>query len=167
LQINRLGWGLCACAQFCPQKMCRKRRPSGRCSRAPSCLFFILGNFFDLNQRLTSGKCDSSQIYPQKLWATTSARDAFGERKNFLSETQYCRAAFLRTEKYPLRIKELSAAKPPCAHFYPQKVCRTLLAANRATRYIAQLTCDVVFYSFRSSICSPFFKPPAGPSGCC
>ena len=47
LQINRLGAGLYACAQFCPQKMCRRRRPRGRCSRAQSCLFFGLGNFHE------------------------------------------------------------------------------------------------------------------------
>ena len=47
-------------------------------------------------------------------------------------------AKFLCMEKYPLRIKDLSCMGLPCAHFYPQKVCRTLLAAKRATRYIAQ-----------------------------
>jgi hypothetical protein len=47
-------------------------------------------------------------------------------------------AKFLRMEKYPLRIKDLSRGKGYCAHFYPQKVCRTLLAAKSATRYIAQ-----------------------------
>ncbi|MGO4479237.1 hypothetical protein AB4Z32_23575 [Massilia sp. 2TAF26] len=47
-------------------------------------------------------------------------------------------AMFLRMEKYPLRIKELACRWQACAHFYPQKVCRTLLAAKRATRYIAE-----------------------------
>jgi hypothetical protein len=47
-------------------------------------------------------------------------------------------AVFLRMEKYPLRIKALACRGRACAHFYPQKVCRTLLAAKRATRYIAE-----------------------------
>jgi len=47
-------------------------------------------------------------------------------------------ADFLRMEKYPLRIKGLACQGHACAHFYPQKVCRTLLAAKRATRYIAE-----------------------------
>jgi hypothetical protein len=47
-------------------------------------------------------------------------------------------AIFLRMEKYPLRIKGLACQWQACAHFYPQKVCRTLLAAKRATRYIAE-----------------------------
>jgi hypothetical protein len=47
-------------------------------------------------------------------------------------------AKFLRMEKFRLRIKDLSFRKGYCAHFYPQKVCRTLLAAKLATRYIAQ-----------------------------
>ena len=87
--------------------------------------------------------------------------------RNYFVEIDSVCAAFLRTEKYPLRIKTLTRQRPSCAHFYPQKVCRTLLAANRATRYIAQLPCDVVFYLFRSSFCSLFFKPQAGRSGCC
>lgn len=76
-------------------------------------------------------------------------------------------AGFLRMEKYPLRIKDLSYGKGPCTHFYPQKVCRTLLAAKTATSYIAQFVPVLFFTPFRSSFCSPFFKPPAGPSGCC
>jgi hypothetical protein len=47
-------------------------------------------------------------------------------------------AKFLRMEKIRLKIKDLSFLKGYCAHFYPQKVCRTLLAAKLATRYIAQ-----------------------------
>jgi hypothetical protein len=47
-------------------------------------------------------------------------------------------AEFLRMEKFPLRIKGISVWKLSCAHFYPQKVCRTVLAATPATRYIAQ-----------------------------
>jgi hypothetical protein len=47
-------------------------------------------------------------------------------------------AKFLRMEKFRLKIKDLSVRKGYCAHFYPQKVCRTLLAAKLATRYIAQ-----------------------------
>jgi hypothetical protein len=42
--------------------------------------------------------------------------------RNCFVEIDSVRAAFLRTEKYPLRIKVLSATGPPCAHFYPQKV---------------------------------------------
>jgi hypothetical protein len=47
-------------------------------------------------------------------------------------------AVFLRMEKYPLRINDLSCRKGSCTHFYPQKVCRTLLAAKTATSYIAE-----------------------------
>jgi len=75
LQINCLGIGLCACAQFCPQKLCRTRVRELGCSRTPGCLFFELGNFPEKNQRLTGRKPDFAQIYPQKLWATT--RPAF------------------------------------------------------------------------------------------
>jgi len=76
-------------------------------------------------------------------------------------------AMFLRMEKYPLRIKDLSCHKGSCAHFYPQKVCRTLLAAKTATSYIAEFVFVLLFTPSRSSFCSPFSKPPAGPSGCC
>jgi biopolymer transport protein ExbB len=47
--------------------------------------------------------------------------------------------------KYPLRIKGLCRSEALCAHFYPQKVCRTLLAAKLATSYIAQFV-SVFFF---------------------
>jgi hypothetical protein len=61
------------------------------------------------------------------------------QRKNFaLGKHDAGPAAFLRTAKYPLRINDLPYRGGYCAHFYPQKVCRTLLAAKLATSYIAQ-----------------------------
>jgi hypothetical protein len=146
--------------------MCRRGGQVGSCSHAQPCLIFGLGNFSEQNQILRDGKADFSQIYPQKLWATTRSRRP-PRALGVLGVIGPGPAEFLRTEKYSLEIKVLGATGRACAHFYPQKVCRTLLAAIRATRYIAQLPCFIVFYLSRSPICSPFFKPPAGPSGCC
>jgi len=59
-------------------------------------------------------------------------------------------AEFLRMENFPLKIKGVSVRKPFCTHFYPQKVCRTPLAAELATRYIAQsqYTCRFSYQEF-------------------
>jgi hypothetical protein len=46
-------------------------------------------------------------------------------------------AFFLRSRNYPIRIKVLAYSQIPCSQSYPQKVCRTLLAVQLATRYIA------------------------------
>ena len=46
-------------------------------------------------------------------------------------------ASFLRNRNFPIRINALDQCQWPCSQSYPQKVCRTVLAVELATRYIA------------------------------
>lgn len=71
-------------------------------------------------------------------------------------------AGFLRKGKIPLRINVLCIWKSLCAQFYPQNLCRTVLAALLATCYIAEFVSNCQEFT-----CSPLFKPQAGPSGRC
>jgi hypothetical protein len=76
-------------------------------------------------------------------------------------------ASFLRSRKIPIRINGLACTHCPSPQSYPQKVCRTILADQLATRYIAAFVVRRFPSKFRSSFCSPFFKPQAGLSGRC
>jgi hypothetical protein len=79
-------------------------------------------------------------------------------------------ALFLCTGIFSFEIKVLALSQMYCAQSYPQNMCRTGLAANLPTRYIAAFVVPVVFPSwfiFRSLFCSPFFKLQAGRSGFC
>jgi biopolymer transport protein ExbB len=61
-------------------------------------------------------------------------------------------ANILRTEEISLQINGLGRRVWLCAHFYPQKVCRTGLAVKLATRYIAQLHPYRVFLTLESAL---------------
>lgn len=76
-------------------------------------------------------------------------------------------ARFLRSRNFPIGINALADSQAPCSQSYPQKMCRTSLAVQLATRYIAAFTAHPSPLNFRSSFCSPFFKLQAGQSGCC
>jgi hypothetical protein len=85
--------------------------------------------------------------------------------------TNYTAASNLSIRNFPIRIKVLTDSQVPCSQSYPQKMCRTLLAVQLATRYIAGFTdcppSPKYPLKFRSFFCSPFSKLQAGLSGCC
>lgn len=155
---------LCALAHNFVHKNCEETGWAvGKLRRPGSATNFIAKISFSKINNLPLGKGIPHKFIHRNCGQVSSGRRAMVATRKF----DKAPARILRMEKYPLRIKELSCRRGSCAHFYPQKVCRTLLAAKLATRYIAQFVSALFFYLFRSSFCSPFFKPPAGPSGCC
>lgn len=63
-------------------------------------------------------------------------------------------ALFLRKILFPLIIKGFEMDQLPCSQSYPQKMCRTVLAERRATRYIA----GFVSIRFHSTSGVPFAR---------
>ena len=63
-----------------------------------------------------------------------------GNRPDFrLFATVSALESYLSSMNFPIRIKALSYCQVHCSQSYPQKVCRTILAVQLATRYIAGL----------------------------
>ena len=121
LRIRCLGWRSCACAQFCPQKMCRKPGWADGVVVLNPAYFLDLEISLSKIKYLPIGKLISHKFIHRncgQLHATPRRRRARSPPWTPVPDA----AKFLRTEKYPLRIKVLGATTTSCAHFYPQKV---------------------------------------------
>jgi hypothetical protein len=126
---------LCTLAHNFVHKKCEEARlEQGLCSPLQAAEFFSTKiSLIQIND-LPLGNW-----IPHKFIHRNCGQLQLTQGKNFARWKRLCcPAAFLRTAKYPLRINALPCRGVHCAHFYPQKVCRTLLAAKLATRYIAQ-----------------------------
>ena len=138
------------------------------CSRASGCLNFGREDFLHINQRLTIGKGYSSQIYPQKLWATTCiwrTRGAVGKietRRRSASCRVFTHGKISYKNQSTWRV---GPALRTLLSTESVQNCTCRKAGN--TLHCATTLTHCLSLIFRSSSCSPSSKPPAGPSGCC
>jgi hypothetical protein len=134
---------LCALAHNFVHKKCEEAGSTGRAEAVRHAAKFFSAKISLIKIKgLPYGKLISHKFIHRNCGQVPSSiRDDIAMWKSFAAP-----AKFLRMAKYSLRIKDLSWGKGYCAHFYPQKVCRTLLAANPATSYIAQFVSLMFFY---------------------